>query len=91
MREIKDLREKEENDRHWEHRYIPGLIDDIVADRSMFFEDALRLVAGVVPTLGHRGGTSPYANADTIATLTAVIGQLTEMRDYFVDITRGKR
>jgi len=88
MREITDPRAKEENDRHWEHRYIPGLIDDIVADRSMFFEDALRLVAGVVPTLGHRGNPRPYATADTVATLTETIRQLTEMRDYMASILR---
>lgn len=80
-----------DEDRHWEHRFIPGIIDDIIADRTMFFEDALRLVAGVVPTLGHRGGARPTATADTVATLTTAIGQLTEMRDYIASILRHNK
>lgn len=82
MREITDPHERELNDRHWRDRFIPGIVDDIVADKTMFFEEALRLVTGVVPTLGNRNCLRAISG-ETITTLTDAIKKLTEMRDEF--------
>lgn len=79
----------EEQDRHWEHRYIPGLIDDIIADRSMSYEDTVRLIEGLVRELGNRM-MMRKVDATKIVTLTGIIAKLTEARDYFVAITRGR-
>jgi hypothetical protein len=73
----------------WEHRYIPGLIDDILADRTMSYEDAVRLVEGLVASLETRGLTRPV-NAGKVAELTVLIDKLTEMRDYFAYILGRK-
>ena len=76
-------------DRAWNDRYFPGLIDEIIADRSMSYEETVRLVEGLVRDLGNRM-MMRKVDASKIATLTGIITKLTEARDYFVAITRGK-
>ena len=68
--------------RHWENRWVPGIIDDIIADRTMSYEDTVHLVAGLVASLKNRGLDNPVDD-DKVAVLTGIIVDLTGLRNYF--------